>query len=59
MGELDLDKIERTFPSFTEKKYNLESIRVSTGRMRPGVAKKIRRNLSKDAGKPVRLDHTF
>ena len=59
MGELDLDKIERTFPSFNEKKTDPESVRISTGRMRPGHTRMKRRNLTKDARKSVRLDHTF
>ena len=55
MGELDLDKIERTYPSFTEKKYDLESVRISTGRMRPGYTKIIRRDLTKDARKSAEI----
>ena len=46
MGELDLDKIERTYPGLTCKKHELESVRISTGRAVPRYKRVICRDLN-------------
>lgn len=51
MGELNLDKIERLYSGITLKKYDLESVRVFTGRMRPGHKSIVRRDLTEDLKK--------
>ena len=48
LGELNLDKIERMYSGISLKKYDLESVRVFSGRILPGHTSLIRRDLTGD-----------